>query len=80
MYISSRKALAAQIRIWIADSELVSSGPLYDSFSDSNKACATLGSQPGNPLVDGNPLVSLSYGYSYSHLWRVGYSSAVLSR
>ncbi|KAG9310127.1 ABC-2 type transporter-domain-containing protein [Chiua virens] len=48
----------------------VPSGPLYDSFPDTNKACTTVGSQPGNPYVNGNSFVSLSFGYSYSHLWR----------
>ncbi|KAG6380437.1 hypothetical protein JVT61DRAFT_8576 [Boletus reticuloceps] len=49
---------------------LVPSGPLYDSFSDSNKACTTVGSQTGNPFVSGDRFVFLSYGYLYSHLWR----------
>ncbi|KAI9570995.1 ABC-2 type transporter-domain-containing protein [Boletus coccyginus] len=49
---------------------LVPSGPLYDLFPDSNKACTTVGSQPGNPYVDGSRFVFLSFGYSYSHLWR----------
>ncbi|KAF8126758.1 ABC-2 type transporter-domain-containing protein [Boletus edulis] len=49
---------------------LVPSGPLYDSFSASNKACTTVGSQTGNPYVSGDRFVFLSYGYLYSHLWR----------
>ncbi|KAG8216186.1 ABC-2 type transporter-domain-containing protein [Butyriboletus roseoflavus] len=49
---------------------LVPSGPLYGSFPDSNKACTTVGSQTGDPFVNGNNFVLLSYGYSYSHLWR----------
>lgn len=53
----------------------VPSGPLYASFPDSNKACTTVGSQPGNPYVNGNRFVFLSFGYLYSHLWRVGCSS-----
>ncbi|KIJ16544.1 hypothetical protein PAXINDRAFT_113734 [Paxillus involutus ATCC 200175] len=49
---------------------LVPTGPGYDGFPETNKACTTVGSQPGNIFVNGNQFVNLSFGYSYSHLWR----------
>ncbi|KIJ64910.1 hypothetical protein HYDPIDRAFT_132105 [Hydnomerulius pinastri MD-312] len=48
----------------------VPSGPGYDNFPQANKACITVGSQPGDLYVDGNRFVQLSFGYSYGHLWR----------
>ncbi|EPQ50781.1 pleiotropic drug resistance ABC transporter [Gloeophyllum trabeum ATCC 11539] len=49
---------------------LVPSGPGYDTVSLANQVCTTVGSAPGQPYVDGNRYVELSYGYSYSNTWR----------
>ncbi len=51
---------------------LIPQGPGYDGkITLANQVCTALGSEPGQPLVSGNRYVQLSYGYSYSHLWRV---------
>lgn len=56
---------------------LVPSGPGYDHVTLANQACNTIGSQPGMATVPGDAFTNLSYGYSYSHLWRVrGFSLA----
>jgi len=52
-------------------STLVPSGIGYENITLANQVCTTLGSQPEQPFVDGDTFVELSYGYSYSHLWRV---------
>ncbi|KAI0074337.1 hypothetical protein K474DRAFT_1648129 [Panus rudis PR-1116 ss-1] len=49
---------------------LIPSGPAYDNVPLENRACTTVGSQPGSMLVDGIRYVELSFGYAYSHLWR----------
>ena len=50
---------------------LVPQGPGYEGITIQNQACTTVGSVPQQSTVDGDRYVSLSYGYSYSHLWRV---------
>ncbi|KAI5121205.1 hypothetical protein M0805_006006 [Coniferiporia weirii] len=49
---------------------LVPSGPGYEGISLTNQVCSTVGSVSGQPNVDGNSFVELSYGYSYGDLWR----------
>lgn len=51
-------------------STLVPSGPGYEGASIQNQACPVVGAIPGQPYVDGNRYVDLSYEYSYSHTWR----------
>lgn len=51
-------------------SSLVPQGPGYDGISIENQACTTVGSVPGQSVVNGNRYVNLSFGYSYSHTWR----------
>ncbi|KAH7882924.1 ABC-2 type transporter-domain-containing protein [Phlebopus sp. FC_14] len=51
-------------------STLVPQGPGYDNVTLANQVCTTVGSQPGQPTVDGNLFASLSYGYEYSNLWK----------
>ena len=50
---------------------LVPSGPGYEQVSLANQVCTAVGSVPGQATVDGNVFAQLSYGYTYSHLWRV---------
>ena len=52
-------------------SSLVPRGAGYENIGLANQVCTTVGSQAGQAFVDGNKFVQLSYGYSYSHLWRV---------
>jgi ATP-binding cassette subfamily G (WHITE) protein 2 (SNQ2) len=49
---------------------VVPAGPGYDNVPLENKVCTTVGSVPGQTTVDGNTFIKLSYGYSYSHVWR----------
>ncbi|KAG0700795.1 ABC-2 type transporter-domain-containing protein [Suillus ampliporus] len=49
---------------------LVPQGPGYENISLANQVCTTVGSLPGMTTVDGNTFVNLSYGYSYSDLWK----------
>ncbi|KAF9555496.1 pleiotropic drug resistance ABC transporter [Agrocybe pediades] len=51
-------------------STLVPSGPGYAGVSLANQVCTVVGSEPGRDTVQGERYVSLSFGYSYSHLWR----------
>ncbi|KAF4607737.1 hypothetical protein EYR40_000072 [Pleurotus pulmonarius] len=51
-------------------SNLVPSGMGYDGVSVDNQVCIAVGSVAGRPTVDGNAFVSISFGYSYAHLWR----------
>lgn len=55
-------------------SSLVPQGPGYEGITLANQACTTVGSIPGQELVNGNRYVELSFNYSYSHLWRVSIS------
>ncbi|KAF9225036.1 hypothetical protein BS17DRAFT_731853 [Gyrodon lividus] len=48
----------------------VPNGPAYDAFPETNRACTTVGSQPGEIFVNGDQFVGLSFGYSITHLWR----------
>jgi ATP-binding cassette subfamily G (WHITE) protein 2 (SNQ2) len=52
-------------------STLVPQGPGYENVPLANQVCTTVGSLPGMTTVDGNRFASLSYGYSYSNLWKV---------
>jgi len=58
-------------------STLVPSGPGYAGISLSNQVCTVVGSEPGQASVNGLRYLSLSFGYSYSHLWRVSDISSV---
>ncbi|KAH7929028.1 hypothetical protein BV22DRAFT_1057873 [Leucogyrophana mollusca] len=49
---------------------VVPSGAGYTTFPQNNKACTTVGSIAGDLLVSGDRFVALSFGFSYSHLWR----------
>lgn len=51
-------------------STLIPSGVGYEGISIQNQACPVVGATPGQPYVDGNRYVDLSYEYSYSHTWR----------
>jgi ATP-binding cassette subfamily G (WHITE) protein 2 (SNQ2) len=51
---------------------LVPQGLGYENVSLANQVCTTVGSQPGQLLVDGNIYVGLTFDYWYSQLWRVG--------
>ncbi|TFK38227.1 pleiotropic drug resistance ABC transporter [Crucibulum laeve] len=49
---------------------IVPQGPGYENISIDNQVCSTVGSLPGQNFVNGNRFLQLSYGYSYSNLWR----------
>ncbi|KAG2054926.1 pleiotropic drug resistance ABC transporter [Suillus hirtellus] len=51
-------------------STLVPQGPGYENVSLANQVCTTVGSQPGDLLVDGNIYVGLTFNFQYGHLWR----------
>ncbi|KAL5529897.1 SNQ2_4 [Sanghuangporus sanghuang] len=51
-------------------SQIVPIGPGYENVSLANQVCTTVGSVTGQATVDGNRFLELSYGYSYSNLWR----------
>ncbi|KAG1748265.1 ABC-2 type transporter-domain-containing protein [Suillus paluster] len=51
-------------------STLVPQGPGYYNVSLENQVCITVGSQPGQLLVDGNIYVGFTYDFWYGHLWR----------
>ncbi|QRW13753.1 ABC-2 type transporter [Ceratobasidium sp. AG-Ba] len=46
------------------------SGPGYENVQLANQVCTTVGSAPGQSVVDGDAFVAASYGYYYSNLWR----------
>ena len=50
---------------------LIPQGAGYEGISLDNQVCTTVGSVTGQAFVNGNAYVNLSFGYSYSHLWRV---------
>lgn len=52
-------------------SSLIPSGDGYEDVSPSQQVCSTPGSAAGQTIVDGNTYAMLSFGYSYSNLWRV---------
>ena len=60
-----------------ACSSLVPQGPGYENVSLDNQVCTVVGSQSGQAFVNGDTFVQLSYGYSYSHVWRVRYSDCL---
>lgn len=49
---------------------LVPQGLEYKNVSLANQVCTTVGSQPGQLLVDGNIYVGLTFDFWYSQLWR----------
>ncbi|CDO77419.1 hypothetical protein BN946_scf184857.g26 [Trametes cinnabarina] len=51
-------------------SVLVPQGPAYSNITLANQACTTVGSVPGSPTVSGMNYVTLSFKYTYNHLWR----------
>ncbi|KAG2364667.1 hypothetical protein BDR07DRAFT_1450169 [Suillus spraguei] len=51
-------------------STLIPHGPGYENISLANQVCITVGSQPGELLVDGNIYAGLTYDFWYSQLWR----------
>ena len=55
---------------------LVPEGPGYENVPLANKVCTTVGSVTGQSTVNGPRYLSLSFNYSYSHLWRVSMLSS----
>ncbi|KAF5350668.1 hypothetical protein D9756_008520 [Leucocoprinus leucothites] len=51
-------------------SNLVPSGPGYESILIANQVCPVVGAEPGQSNVAGERYISLSFGYSFSHIWR----------
>ncbi|KAH6877437.1 pleiotropic drug resistance ABC transporter [Coprinopsis sp. MPI-PUGE-AT-0042] len=53
-----------------ACASLVPSGPGYEGVSVANQVCPVVGGEAGQPTVNGDTYLMLSYGYMYNHLWR----------
>lgn len=51
-------------------SNLVPSGPSYDSVDLLSRTCNVIGSVAGSRLVSGDRYMAESYGYSNAHKWR----------
>ncbi|KAG6818504.1 hypothetical protein H0H93_004452 [Arthromyces matolae] len=51
-------------------SNLIPRGPGYEGVSLSNQVCTMVGAVHGQSTVDGNRFIQLSYGYTYSNVWR----------
>ncbi|CAL9734615.1 protein Snq2p [Monosporozyma servazzii] len=49
---------------------LIPMGPGYENVTDENRACAFIGSQPGQSYVLGDDYLRLQYEYEYKHTWR----------
>ncbi|KAL4248575.1 ABC transporter superfamily protein [Abortiporus biennis] len=49
---------------------IIPQGPGYENVSAANQVCTTVGSEPGQTLVNGYRYVQLSFKYTFSHLWR----------
>ena len=49
---------------------LVPMGPGYENVSEINRACAFIGSKPGQPYVLGDDYLKLQFEYEYKHVWR----------
>ncbi|KAI9569372.1 hypothetical protein HD554DRAFT_2093381 [Boletus coccyginus] len=49
---------------------LVPSGPGYENATLANQVCTTVGSRPGMATVPGDAFRYVSFGYSYSNLWK----------
>ncbi|KAF2020714.1 hypothetical protein BU24DRAFT_7207 [Aaosphaeria arxii CBS 175.79] len=45
-------------------------GPGYESVGGDNHVCSTAGSIPGQPFVNGDTYIRVSYDYLHSHKWR----------
>lgn len=54
-----------------ACANLIPQGPGYEGISLTNQVCGSVGALPGESTVNGSRFLSLSYGYTYSELWRV---------
>lgn len=52
-------------------SDLVPRGPGYESVNVTNQVCSTVGALPGQSFVDGRRFVQMSFGYTFSNIWRV---------
>lgn len=50
---------------------LIPAGPGYENVTLDNQVCTTVGSLPGQALVDGNRFLELSYGFKSSNMWKV---------
>lgn len=50
---------------------LVPSGAGYENVSLANQVCSTVGAVAGQNFVDGNAFIRISFGYSFSNLWKV---------
>lgn len=51
-------------------SDLVPSGPGYDSALDSSRVCSTAGSIPGQDAVSGENYLRVAFGFAAEHKWR----------
>ncbi|KAH8101733.1 pleiotropic drug resistance ABC transporter [Cristinia sonorae] len=49
---------------------VVPTGPGYEGITAANQVCTTVGSVPGQTTVSGERYLQLSFGYTFSHIWR----------
>ena len=54
-----------------ACSNLVPRGPGYEDVQLSNQVCTTVGALPGEPFVNGDRFLLLSFGYKFSNTLKV---------
>ncbi|KAI3404306.1 CDR1 [Candida oxycetoniae] len=48
----------------------IPAGPGFENISNSNRVCTTVGSKPGNSMVNGTDYVAQLYEYYNGHKWR----------
>ncbi|KAI0380573.1 P-loop containing nucleoside triphosphate hydrolase protein [Hypomontagnella monticulosa] len=53
-----------------ACSLVVPIGPGYETIDPSQQICAAIGSQPGQPYVQGTAYLAIKYDYYRAHVWR----------
>lgn len=58
------------LRLECSPQDVIPSGPAYDSYAATFKTCALPGSKPGSLTVLGDSYLSLTYDFSFDHVWR----------
>lgn len=48
----------------------VPAGPVYQNITSAERTCSVVGASAGSSVVSGDRYIAMSYGYSYSHVWR----------
>ncbi|BGP04521.1 hypothetical protein JCM10049v2_000323 [Rhodotorula toruloides] len=58
------------LRLECSPSDIIPSGPSYDSYAAAFKTCSLPGSKPGSLTVLGDSYLSLTYDFSFARIWR----------